>query len=225
MLCAGDAGDKFEGEEGDAAGGQFGGRLGRAQRIAHANDHLARAESRAVGTAGFGIGPGGADLKDHLGGGEQFVPALGDPAPLSVYNRSGNPAASPAPLWINTSRPALVRLGMMSGTSATRFSPGKVSWGTAIIIICPICRLLTLLRLSTVCWGGSCTVLLGWQLYCHPYVPAISRGWQCNCHPNDGKLSHRRGRPKIPPFGKAGPAAGEFLLTALASLVNRPING
>src|SRR5690349_4651989 len=58
-------------------------------------------------------------------------------APLAAYSASGKPAAAPAPASTMTSIPALTRLGMTMGTSATRRSPGYVSRGTPTIITLP----------------------------------------------------------------------------------------
>src|SRR5579864_971559 len=58
-------------------------------------------------------------------------------APLAAYSASGKPAAAPAPASTINSRPALARLGMTMGTSATRRSPGYVSRGTPTIIALP----------------------------------------------------------------------------------------
>ena len=55
-------------------------------------------------------------------------------APAAVYSASVNPEATPAPDSITTSRPALVSFEMMSGTSATRFSPARISLATEIRI-------------------------------------------------------------------------------------------
>ena len=55
-------------------------------------------------------------------------------APAAVYSTSVNPEATPAPVSITTSKPALVNLEIMSGTSATRASPGLISLATEIRI-------------------------------------------------------------------------------------------
>ena len=52
-------------------------------------------------------------------------------APAAENCASENSDATPAPDSMMTSSPALVSLEMMSGTRATRFSPGRVSLGTA----------------------------------------------------------------------------------------------
>ena len=53
-------------------------------------------------------------------------------APAAVNCASENCASTPAPDSMTTSRPARVSLEIMSGTRATRFSPGRVSLGTEI---------------------------------------------------------------------------------------------
>ena len=55
--------------------------LGRAQRIAHADDHLARAIEFQIGAAGLGIGPGGPDLEQDVGG-EDLARERGDLGPF-----------------------------------------------------------------------------------------------------------------------------------------------
>src|SRR5437867_5346543 len=55
-------------------------------------------------------------------------------APFAAYPSSKKPANSPAPDCTATSKPASVSLGTSSGTSATRCSPGTVSFGTLTIM-------------------------------------------------------------------------------------------
>ena len=52
-------------------------------------------------------------------------------APASAYALSGNQAASPAPFSTSTSAPAAISFGTVSGTRATRRSPGVFSLTTA----------------------------------------------------------------------------------------------
>src|SRR5438094_8336412 len=52
-------------------------------------------------------------------------------APASSYARSEKVALAPAPAWTQTSSPAWTSLPAVSGTRATRRSPGSVSLGTA----------------------------------------------------------------------------------------------
>ena len=54
-------------------------------------------------------------------------------APASSYAASSNDAALPAPRSTTTSCPASTSLATTSGTSATRRSPGAVSFGTPIL--------------------------------------------------------------------------------------------
>ena len=61
-------GSSSRAKSGRPAGGDDLGRLRRAQRIAHADDDLPLAEPVEVVLAGLGIGPGRADLEDHVGG-------------------------------------------------------------------------------------------------------------------------------------------------------------
>ena len=53
------------------------------------NDHLSRTVSRQVGLAGFRIGPGDADLQDHVGLGEEFVATRDDRGALFGVHRIG----------------------------------------------------------------------------------------------------------------------------------------
>ena len=55
-------------------------------------------------------------------------------APFAAYAASKKPADSPAADSTTTSKPAFVSLGTSSGTSATRCSPGTVSFGTLTIL-------------------------------------------------------------------------------------------
>ena len=59
-------------------------------------------------------------------------------APAFSYRSSGNPARAPAPRCTTTCAPLLISFAALSGTSATRCSPGVVSAGTAIRIIAPL---------------------------------------------------------------------------------------
>jgi len=51
-------------------------------------------------------------------------------APASEYSASRNPAVSPAPRSTRISNPEAASFEAVSGTSATRRSPGAVSFGT-----------------------------------------------------------------------------------------------
>lgn len=55
-------------------------------------------------------------------------------APFTSYSTSRKPADWPAPGWTTTFKLAFVSMGTSSGTSATRCSPGVVSFGTLRII-------------------------------------------------------------------------------------------
>ncbi len=55
-------------------------------------------------------------------------------APAATNDASGNPASSPAPCSTTTSTPSFFSAGSTTGTSATRRSPGNVSFGTPIFI-------------------------------------------------------------------------------------------
>jgi hypothetical protein len=55
-------------------------------------------------------------------------------APAAAYASSGKKAAPPAPRWTPTSSPDFTRRATLSGTNATRRSPGVVSAGTPIRI-------------------------------------------------------------------------------------------
>src|SRR5690348_6778203 len=63
-------------------------------------------------------------------------------APFAAYPSSKKPANSPAPDCTATSKPASVSLGTSSGTSATRCSPGTVSFGTLTSMGIDIVRIL-----------------------------------------------------------------------------------
>src|SRR5439155_3642406 len=61
-------------------------------------------------------------------------------APASSNASSSNDAAPPAPRSTTTSCPASTSLATTSGTSATRRSPGAVSFGTPIFTCATLCR-------------------------------------------------------------------------------------
>ena len=89
-----------------------------------ADEHLpGRNRGRSAAPASA-VGPGRADLEDHVGG-ERSSRLATIFAPLSTYSRSGKPAASPAPLWTRTSRPALVSEGTVSGDQGHTSLAGK----------------------------------------------------------------------------------------------------
>src|SRR6266852_3736965 len=76
-------------------------------------------------------------------------------APFPSYSASKNPADSPAPYWTITSKLAFVSFGTSSGTSATRCSPGKVSFGMLTIIgICESVETLLARYCNPVCPSG-----------------------------------------------------------------------
>src|SRR3954468_24843973 len=56
-------------------------------------------------------------------------------APAAAYASSEMLAASPAPAWTITVKPSFASFGTTSGTVATRFSPGKISFGTPIVCV------------------------------------------------------------------------------------------
>jgi hypothetical protein len=58
-------------------------------------------------------------------------------APFSWYILSKNPALSPAPDSTSVSIPSFWRAGRTVGITATRRSPGKVSFGMPAIISAP----------------------------------------------------------------------------------------
>src|SRR5713226_4997086 len=102
-------------------------------------------------------------------------------APFSSYSASKNPADSPAPVWTITSKRAFVSFGTSSATSATRCSPGTVSFGTLTIIgICESVETLLARYCNPVCPSGyfPCE-------RCPPAVPIA-------CGRSDLKIGQRR---------------------------------
>src|SRR4051812_40013464 len=67
-------------------------------------------------------------------------------APFERYSSSGNPAAAPAPDSTATSSPDFIKGGTAAGMTATRVSPGSVSFGMPILISVFFCVLLWLVR-------------------------------------------------------------------------------
>ena len=72
------------------------------------------------------IGPGGADLEEHVGG-EDFVAAGHDFRPLGHVLLVGKPAARPAPVSTSTSNPALVKPGKRPGPGHAVFARKRLA--------------------------------------------------------------------------------------------------
>ena len=83
--------------------------------------------ARSLGTA---FGPGRVTVRMTSASAYSSA-AVTMAAPASAYVLSGNQAASPAPLSTSTSAPAAISFGTVSGTRATRRSPGAFSLTTA----------------------------------------------------------------------------------------------
>ena len=89
-----------------------------------ADDDLARAIAGQIGVAGLGIGPGGADLQQDVGG-EDLVARGGDLGPfvdVLLVGIAGRLAGAGS--RSTTSKPALTSGGTEAGIRATRRSPG-----------------------------------------------------------------------------------------------------
>ena len=89
-LRPGDARHQLQGEERRARLGQRLDGLGLAERIAHGDDHLARPQTPLVVGGPLGIGPGGADLQQDVGG-EDLVTGGGDFGPFFEVLFVGEP--------------------------------------------------------------------------------------------------------------------------------------
>src|SRR5207302_272125 len=96
-------------------------------------------------------------------------------APFAAYPSSKKPANSPAPDCTATSKPASVSLGTSSGTSATRCSPGTVSFGTLTIMGIDTVRIL-LARYSNPV-HESCYLLMRKEVrgFLHAFCPCAVR--------------------------------------------------
>jgi len=102
-----------------------------------ADDRLVAAEKPQVVLARGVVRPGAQNLGDCVRGLENFR-ARGDKlgAFLQVVG-VGIAGAGARPASTRTWKPALIKLGITTGTSATRRSPGKASLGTPKIIEIP----------------------------------------------------------------------------------------